>query len=637
MSLLLEALKKAALEKQNKVGEHTNHAPEPARTKAPEQPTQTPSADTDQTKAPQTAEAPAREAIPEQQTAKPEAASKKFSTDDPSVPDTIQETIDSHFEQAERIEAETAAQEADTQEQEVEDEDLEQTEKPEEVQEDLFDDSDQEWDEPENYQFEGDDSVEELDLDEYNNQQEVEQETQLSAEDPTIALQKANEELAETARAEQAQRDADEQEEIANEAKTVQAEKQKEITRRENRIALDNLLKSGEAVAKRAKHRSVFLYAMLIMTALGGILSYYFYLLANSSIAELQQLNPEFTFTGPETSEPAATKADISLEPAEADTTNEDSEAAAITIVSRDEQNTGSTDTAGDGIQLELVQPEVRYKPFIPQTAATQTTEQQSEPFTLTSSSGNKPAKEQTIPGLTKRTDTPPSAVEYIVRLAEYRKLKNPQEPPPPGRVIAHHKAAPASVNKVVQQAYNALQARQYDKARADYMTALDMAPDNRDALLGAATVAVAQNRQQEALTFYQRRLSTDPNDSLARAGMLAITNRKENSVSVNNDIDTLLASNPESAYLHFLKGINYAATRKWREAQSAFFKAFELDNQNPDYAYNLAISLDHLRQPEQARRFYKDALELAQTNGASFSEADLQRRIDELDAAIDG
>ena len=39
---------------------------------------------------------------------------------------------------------------------------------------------------------------------------------------------------------------------------------------------------------------------------------------------------------------------------------------------------------------------------------------------------------------------------------------------------------------------------------------------------------------------------------------------------------------------------------------------AFAAEPSNPDFAYNLAVSLDHLRQPKQALEYYTRAVALA-------------------------
>ena len=40
----------------------------------------------------------------------------------------------------------------------------------------------------------------------------------------------------------------------------------------------------------------------------------------------------------------------------------------------------------------------------------------------------------------------------------------------------------------------------------------------------------------------------------------------------------------------------------------------------NADFAYNLAVSLDHMRQPRQALDYYQRAIALAEKRGASFN-----------------
>ena len=55
---------------------------------------------------------------------------------------------------------------------------------------------------------------------------------------------------------------------------------------------------------------------------------------------------------------------------------------------------------------------------------------------------------------------------------------------------------------------------------------------------------------------------------------------------------------------------------------------------ENPDYAYNLAVSLDQLRQPKLALDYYRRALALAQTRAASFDQALARIRVQALSQA---
>ena len=72
-----------------------------------------------------------------------------------------------------------------------------------------------------------------------------------------------------------------------------------------------------------------------------------------------------------------------------------------------------------------------------------------------------------------------------------------------------------------------------------------------------------------------------------------------------------------------------YADQSLWAQAQQAYFQAHHLEPDNPDYAYNLAVGLEHLSQPGLAARFYRRALELAShRNQISFDPARARERI---------
>ena len=46
-------------------------------------------------------------------------------------------------------------------------------------------------------------------------------------------------------------------------------------------------------------------------------------------------------------------------------------------------------------------------------------------------------------------------------------------------------------------------------------------------------------------------------------------------------------------------------------KTQQAFFKAYSLDNANPDYLYNLAVSLDNMGKHSAAFPFYQQVEQL--------------------------
>ena len=77
--------------------------------------------------------------------------------------------------------------------------------------------------------------------------------------------------------------------------------------------------------------------------------------------------------------------------------------------------------------------------------------------------------------------------------------------------------------------------------------------------------------------------------------------------------------------------GNHYAVQARWSDAQAAYFKAYSADAGEPDYAYNLAVSLDQLHQPKLALEYYRRALALAANRAVGFNSAQVEARIREL------
>ncbi|MBM3342264.1 MAG: tetratricopeptide repeat protein, partial [Betaproteobacteria bacterium] len=194
---------------------------------------------------------------------------------------------------------------------------------------------------------------------------------------------------------------------------------------------------------------------------------------------------------------------------------------------------------------------------------------------------------------------------------------------------------AVARVNPTLSQAYNALQAGQFDAAHSLYNDVLRGEPHNIDALLGLAAIAQQANRTDEAQRYFMAILNLEPRHALAQAGLLSTMSRAD-PLAAESRLKQLIAREP-SAPLYFNLGNLYADQGQWAQAQQAYFQAHDLDPKNPDYAYNLAVGLEHLNQPKIALGYYRRALELASVRGsAHFDRARLQERITRLSARHD-
>ena len=182
-----------------------------------------------------------------------------------------------------------------------------------------------------------------------------------------------------------------------------------------------------------------------------------------------------------------------------------------------------------------------------------------------------------------------------------------------------------------VNAGYTAYQAGDLAKARTEYQQVLREEPANRDALLGLAAVEMRAQRYDLSDAYYQRLLQADPRDPHAQAGLLALRGQQLDPVLVESRVKTLLAADREANVLYFTLGNQYAQQGRWAEAQQAYFKAFATDPDNADYAFNLAVSLDQLRQPKLALEYYRRALALAEKRSASFAPDVARTRVEQL------
>jgi len=183
---------------------------------------------------------------------------------------------------------------------------------------------------------------------------------------------------------------------------------------------------------------------------------------------------------------------------------------------------------------------------------------------------------------------------------------------------------------RTLDRAYEDWQAGRLDEARSAYEQALRADPRNADALLGLAAIALRQGQLERAQNLYLRVLESDPADATAQAALINLHGGGDGGQSESR-LKTLLAAQPDSPPLHFALGNLYSRQRRWSDAQQAYFQAYALDPDNPDYLFNVAVSLDHLRQGKLALQYYRMALNAADLSRAAFDRNAARQRILEL------
>ena len=200
----------------------------------------------------------------------------------------------------------------------------------------------------------------------------------------------------------------------------------------------------------------------------------------------------------------------------------------------------------------------------------------------------------------------------------------------PPGLKLARS-VEPPKLNPELTLAYQSLVAGNYAEAQRRYVKLVQAEPLNIDAQLGLATAAARGGDKTLAAQHYRQVLVLDPRNGLALMGLIAL-NEGPPSAALEIELKTLIGRNPEAAPLHFALGNIYAGEKRWTEAQQAFFEAFRIDPVNPDYLFNLAVSLDQLRQTRLALDYYQKAERMAAANGGGqFDRSTINKRIKEL------
>jgi len=209
------------------------------------------------------------------------------------------------------------------------------------------------------------------------------------------------------------------------------------------------------------------------------------------------------------------------------------------------------------------------------------------------------------------------------------------EEPASRNTVVVSPGSAEPVMNPLLPQAYAALQSGQLDQAQRLYGDVLGDEPKSIDALLGLAAVAVRQGNSEEATRRYLHLLELEPQNARAQSGLIALLGRAD-PVAAESKLKQLIAREP-SAHLYFTLGNLYADQSQWAAAQQAYFQAHYLEPANPDYAFNLAVGLEHVSQPKLALGYYQRAMQLAAVRGrANFNLAQAQERIGKLAAQVE-
>jgi len=200
------------------------------------------------------------------------------------------------------------------------------------------------------------------------------------------------------------------------------------------------------------------------------------------------------------------------------------------------------------------------------------------------------------------------------------------------GQLTIARTRKPAAVDSDVEDAYAAFTAGDFATAETHYEAALASDPNGRDAHLGLGAAALARGDDETAYRHYAAVLKQNPRDAVATASLLGMSGGKDNAGAAR--LRMLIDRHQDSPYLRFALGNWYALQRRWGDAQQAYFDAARLDPTSADYAFNLAVSLDHLGKTQAALTHYRKSVTLAEMRSGNFATDSVLERISTLSSA---
>jgi tetratricopeptide (TPR) repeat protein len=206
-----------------------------------------------------------------------------------------------------------------------------------------------------------------------------------------------------------------------------------------------------------------------------------------------------------------------------------------------------------------------------------------------------------------------------------------------PDREVTPQMLTELRANTLLAHGSAALQMRDTKAARQDFMMAHETAPASAEIYVNLATVALAENKTDEAVGFYNNALAIDNANFNSLRGLIGIYGARNQAAQAHARVDQSIAAQPNNASLHFLKGEVYGFERNAGAAEAEFRRALEID---PNYlaAYSaLGALFVNTNQQERAIAEYTKIVERRPDNAPAYTLIGmLEMNRQNIDAAID-
>ena len=177
------------------------------------------------------------------------------------------------------------------------------------------------------------------------------------------------------------------------------------------------------------------------------------------------------------------------------------------------------------------------------------------------------------------------------------------------------------------RKAFDAINVKQYEIAVKLYKDVLKIDKNDVYAKLGLATAYQYLGQYKQAKPLYLEVMEVFPTDQQVMANLLAIVSNETPYEAVYL-LSNIADRNLTSPLIQAQTSIAYSKIENYKKAIEYLNRAIELDEDNLEYRYNLAVLYDLNKNYSQAKNMYKTLLSMGDIDKYNLPVKDIQDRI---------
>jgi tetratricopeptide (TPR) repeat protein len=156
--------------------------------------------------------------------------------------------------------------------------------------------------------------------------------------------------------------------------------------------------------------------------------------------------------------------------------------------------------------------------------------------------------------------------------------------------------------------------------ARKDFEAARDLSPNDPNPYNNLAAAAAAENKNPEAIGFFEQALKVDQTNFNALNGLITLYAKSNEIDKAHARIDQALGSYPNSAALHFLKAQAYGHQQNGQGAEAELRKTLELDSNYIAAYSSLGALFINSKQEDRAIAEYQKIIARQPDNASAYT-----------------